>query len=495
MKGKRVNTQAKGHSNTMPEFASIGELSALFHRKELSPVDVVLRLFERIAQWNVQLNAYITLTREEALAAARASELRYRQGTPRGPLDGIPIAIKDNIWTRGVRTTAGSKFLADFIPDRDATVVERLRRAGAVILGKTNLHEFAYGVTTENPHYGATRNPWDLARICGGSSGGSAAAVAAGLCIAALGTDTGGSVRIPSSLCGVVGLKPTFGRVSCYGTVPLAPSFDHVGPITRTVGDAALLLGVMAGRDPADPATLTQPRLKPFDILRELASRLRLRFTKKKPLRLGWPREYFFDRVDEAVLRSIRAAARSFEKMGAVVEEISLPHVFDGDEPSTTMALAEATHVHRAAGWFPQHEADYGEDVRVRLKMGDDIRATAYLAAAEIRRRVRADFDEAFETVDAILAPSVPITAPRLGEAKVMIGGAEETVRSALIRLNRPGNFTGLPAVSIPCGWTASGLPIGLQLIGRAWQEEHLLGVARLFEESHPQLRRRPRLG
>ena len=182
MKGKRVNTQAKGHSNTMPEFASIGELSALFHRKELSPVDVVLRLFERIAQWNVQLNAYITLTREEALAAARASELRYRQGAPRGPLDGIPIAIKDNIWTRGVRTTAGSKFLADFIPDHDATVVERLRRAGAVILGKTNLHEFAYGVTTENPHYGATRNPWDLARICGGSSGGSAAAVAAGLC-------------------------------------------------------------------------------------------------------------------------------------------------------------------------------------------------------------------------------------------------------------------------------------------------------------------------
>jgi len=491
-----VKKQGKTHSNAIAdfEFASIEQLSALFHRRELSPVEVTTLLFERISQLNVQLNAYISVTREGALVAARASEVRYRRGTARGPLDGIPIAIKDNIYTRGVRTTAGSKFLSDFIPDRDATVVERLRRAGAVILGKTNLHEFAYGVTSENPHYGAVRNPWDLSRICGGSSGGSAAAVAAGLCIAALGTDTGGSVRIPSSLCGVVGLKPTFGRVSCYGTVPLAPSFDHVGAIARTVGDAALLLGVMAGGDPGDPATITQPRLKPFENLRELASGLRLRFTKKKPLRLGWPREYFFHHVGEDVLRAIQAAARSFEKMGAVVEEISLPHVSDGDEPSTTMALAEATHVHRAADWFPQHEADYGEDVRVRLKMGDDIRATAYLVAADIRPRVRADFDDAFQTVDAILAPAVPITAPRLGEAKVTIGGAEETVRSALIRLNRPGNFTGLPAISIPCGWTASGLPIGLQLIGRAWQEEHLLGVARLFEESHPELRRRPKI-
>ena len=214
---------------------------------------MVSLLFERISLLNIQLNAYISVTREEALAAARASELRYRRGTARGPLDGIPIAIKDNIWTRGVRTTAGSKFLSDFIPDRDATVVEKLRRAGAVILGKTNLHEFAYGVTTENPHYGAVRNPWDLSRVCGGSSGGSAAAVAAGLCIAALGTDTGGSVRIPSSLCGVVGLKPTFGRVSCYGTVPLAPSFDHVGPIARTVGDAALLLGAWPDAIPPIP--------------------------------------------------------------------------------------------------------------------------------------------------------------------------------------------------------------------------------------------------
>jgi aspartyl-tRNA(Asn)/glutamyl-tRNA(Gln) amidotransferase subunit A len=489
-----VDQRSAGDSKTQAEFFSIEALSGLYSRKELSPVEQVTRFFERISLLNVQLNAYLTITREQAISAARSSEHRFQRGAGRGPLDGIPIAIKDNIWTQGVRTTAGSKFLADFIPRTDSRVVGRLRRAGAIILGKTNLHEFAYGVTSENPHYGAVRNPWDTSRIAGGSSGGSAVAVAAGLCAAALGTDTGGSVRIPAALCGVVGLKPTFGRVSCCGTVPLAPSFDHVGPIARTVGDAALLLGVMAGRDAADAATLAQPRLRPFGSIRELSSRLRPRFTKRHLLRLGWPREYFFDRVADDVRRSVEAAACSFEEMGAIVEEVSLPHVFDGDEPSTTMALAEATHVHRAAGWFPQHEADYGEDVRTRLKMGDDIRAAAYLAALEVRRRVRTDFETALEKVDAIIAPTVPVTAPRLGEAKIEIGGAEETVRSALIRLNRPGNFTGLPAISIPCGWTRAGLPIGLQLLGRAWQEERLLGIARLFEEAHPELRRRPKL-
>lgn len=473
-------------------FASIEELSALLALRQVSPVELAKLFLDRIERHNASLNAYLTVTREQALVEARAAERRLVLRRARGPLDGIPLCVKDNIWTRGVRTTAGSKVLEKFVPEFDATVVSRLRRAGAVLLGKTNLHEFAYGVTTDNPHYGATRNPWDRDRIPGGSSGGTAAAIAAGLCSGGIGTDTGGSIRIPSALCGIVGLKPTYGRVSSRGTVPLAPSLDHVGPMARTVGDAALLFATIAGRDPQDRVTLDQPRFKPFASLRECASRLRPRFTKKRPLRLGRPREYFFENIAPEVMSAVDAAVRSFEKAGAVVDEISMPGVKDGDGPSTSIALAEAAFVHERAGWFPAHSAEYGEDVRKRLEMGRDIRAADYLAALEIRTRVRADFDAVLRRFDAILAPTVPIAAPRIGERATTINGKEEAVRGALIRLNRPANLTGLPAISVPCGWTREGLPIGLQLIGRAWGEEELLVIARLFEEAHPEFRRHP---
>jgi aspartyl-tRNA(Asn)/glutamyl-tRNA(Gln) amidotransferase subunit A len=260
----------------------------------------------------------------------------------------------------------------------------------------------------------------------------------------------------------------------------------------RTVGDAALLLAAMAGRDQLDPTTNDQPRFKPFDSLSELTSRLRPRFTKKRPLRLARPREYFFENIDPEVMRAVDAAARSFEKAGAVVEEISMPRVKDGDAPSTSIALAEATFVHERAGWFPAHSAEYGEDVRKRLEMGRDIRAADYLSALKVRTRVRADFDAVLERVDAILAPTTPIAAPRIGQNTTSINGKEEAVRGALIRLNRPANLTGLPAISLPCGWTRDGLPNGLQLIGHAWGEEQLLVIARLFEETHPEFRRHP---
>ncbi len=354
------------------------------------------------------------------------------------------------------------------------------------------MHEFAYGITTENPHYGAARNPWDVSRTTGGSSGGSAAAIAAGLCVASIGTDTGGSVRIPASLCGITGLKPTFGRVSCFGVVPLAPSFDHVGPLARTSGDAALLLAVIAGRDPADASTISQPQLKSIRNLSEMESRLHLRGSRKPLFTIGWPKDYFFERITADVRRAIDESLKTFVKSGAAIEELSLPHVSDGDEPSTTIAMAEATHVHRSAGWFPAHSADYAEDIRARLQTGGEIRAVDYLAALEVRDRVRQDFDHAFRKVDVIIAPTLPITAPRIGEKMVTTGSGEETVRSALIRLNRPGNFTGLPAISICCGWSAENLPIGLQIIGQKWREEHLLAIARLFEMSHPEFRRRP---
>lgn len=474
-------------------FATITEISVLLAQRKISPVEITEFFLERIEKHNPTLNAYLTVARDSALAAARESEKRIKDKRSRGPLEGVPIALKDNIWTRGIRTTAGAKFLENFVPEEDATVAASLHRAGAILLGKTNLHEFAYGITTNNPHYGATRNPWDTARIPGGSSGGSAAAIAAGLCVASVGTDTGGSIRIPAALCGIVGLKPTFGRVSCRGVVALAPTFDHVGPLARTAADAALILGTIAGRDPLDPVTLSQPRFKSFVDVRQLTQRLRPQFSKKRPLKLGLPREYFFKGLSEDVREAVKSAVQSFEKLGAIVEEVSLPNINDGDDASTFIALAEATHYHQAQGWFPANSAKYGEDVRKRLEMGLDIRAADYIAAREVQNRVRAEFEAALKQVDAIIAPTVPITAPLIGENVVQIESAEEPVRGALIRLNRPANFTGLPAISLPCGWSKNNLPIGLQLIGSAWAEEHLLTIAQLFEQAHPEFRRHPR--
>jgi aspartyl-tRNA(Asn)/glutamyl-tRNA(Gln) amidotransferase subunit A len=473
-------------------FATIAELSVLLARRKISPVEIATLFLDRIEKYNPTLNAYLTITRDAALAAARESEKRIEQKRSRGPLEGIPIALKDNIWTRGIRTTAGSKFLDNFVPEEDATVAARLRRAGAVLLGKTNLHEFAYGVSTNNPHFGPTRNPWDITRIPGGSSGGSAAAIAAGLCVASVGTDTGGSIRIPAALCGIVGLKPTFGRVSCSGVVALAPTFDHVGPLARTAADAALILGIIAGRDALDAATLSQPRFKSFADVRQLQLRLRPQFSKKRPLRLGIPREYFFTGVSEDIREAVKSAVHGFEQLGAVIEEVSLPNINDGDDASTSIALAEAVHYHQSQGWFPAHSAGYGDDVRKRLEMGLDVRAADYLAAREVQQRVRAEFDAVLTRVDAIIAPTTPITAPLIGENVVEIESAEEPVRGALIRLNRPANFAGLPAISLPCGWSEQNLPIGLQLIGRAWDEGHLSVIAQLFEQAHPEFRRHP---
>jgi aspartyl-tRNA(Asn)/glutamyl-tRNA(Gln) amidotransferase subunit A len=467
-------------------------LSELLTRGKVSPVELTEMFLARIAQHDPALHAFITVTREQALDAARKSEKRLRAKRGLGPLDGVPVALKDNIWTSGVRTTAGARFLSDYVPTENATVAAKLARAGTVLLGKTNLHEFAYGVTTGNPRYGVARNPWNTNCIPGGSSGGSAAAIAAGLCAASVGTDTGGSIRIPAALCGIVGLKPTFGSVSVFGVVPLASSLDHVGPLARTVRDAALLFSVIVGADANDATTLLQPKFRPFANLRDMERRLKPQFTKKRPLRLGLPREYFFQNLDGEVRKSVDAAVHEYKRLGAETREISVPHVSEGDDASTTIALAEATHVHQSAGWFPAHAADYSDDVRKRLEMGKDVRAADYLAAQETRKRVRADFEAALANVDAIAAPTVPIPAPGVGVNAVPIGDKEETVRSALIRLNRPANFTGLPAISLPCGRTSGGLPIGLQLIGRAQGEEELLRIALMFEQAHPEFTRRP---
>ena len=467
-------------------FATIEELAALLARRKISPVELTDLFLRRIEQQNPALNAFLTVTAEPALAAARRAEKELLRGRgarrDKSPLLGIPISLKDNLWTRGIRSTAGSKILRDFVPTEDSTATRKLARAGAILLGKTNMNEFAYGIDGANAHYGPTHNPWALDRISGGSSAGSAAAIAAGLCVASLGTDTGGSIRVPSALCGTVGLKPTFGRVSVFGTMPLAPSLDHVGPMARSVADVALLLGSIAGRDPLDPASSARP-VEDY------------RGALKKPLRkfrLGRPREHYWEKLDPEVRRAAETAVREMEKRGAEVREVSLPHLKESLEAGTEISLAEALHVHEATGYFPARAAEYGEEVRQRIESGAKVPAHRYLAGFDVKKRLLAQFEEAFRSVDAVVAPTVPVPAPSIGAESVQIDGEAIGTRPMIVGHSRPANFTGLPAISVPCGFTRDGLPVGLQLIGRAFDESTLLRIANSYERENDWRARRP---
>lgn len=390
----------------------------------------------------------------------------------RGPLHGIPISLKDNIYTKEVRTTGGSKILSRFVPLHDAPVVTSLKKAGAVILGKTNMHEFAYGVTTDNPHFGPTRNPWDLQRIPGGSSGGSAAALAAGLCYGSIGTDTGGSIRIPASLCGVVGLKPGLGRVNTEDVIPLSKTLDVVGPLARSVEDAAFLLA---------------PIFVKGDNGRKILPG-RLSSSRGRRPRLGILKEFFLEVLDPAVEAAFEAALHALKKRGARIKDVSLPQLFESEEAGNQIAWAEATQYHQEAGWFPVHAAEYGDDVRVRLEMGAQVTAVGYLRAMELREQFIKSFHEvlASEGIDAFVAPTTPIPAPRIGEESVFIKGAKHSTRALLLRLNRPANLAGVPAISVPCGLTKNGLPVGLQFIAGWTDEPLLLEIANAFVRECP---------
>jgi aspartyl-tRNA(Asn)/glutamyl-tRNA(Gln) amidotransferase subunit A len=461
-------------------FLSIQEAARLLRRKEISPLDLVEAALARIDRLNPTLNAFITVVPELALRAARIAQREIARGKWKGPLHGIPISLKDNIWTRGIRTTAGSKILADFVPSDDADVAKRLSRAGAILLGKTNMHEFAYGITNENPHFGPARNPWNRERITGGSSGGSAAAIATGMCFASVGTDTGGSIRIPSALCGIVGLKPTFGLVSVAGIVPLAPSLDHAGPLARSVTDACIALEAIAGKYP-------RGTVRPDH--RKLRSLLPKRF------RLGWPEHYFFDRVDAEVRAAVEAAAKVLCSLGGRIEHLPMPRLAGALLPGTNdIALAEATRYHESQGYFPARVGDYGDDVRHRLEQGTQVRALDYLRGLAMKTETEKDFQAAFDRVDAIVAPATAVSATRIGQRDVEIAGETETVRSALVRLNRPANFTGHPAISVPCGFTREGLPVGMQLIGPRWSEARLLAIAFAYEQATVWHKRHPNL-
>jgi len=464
-------------------FASIEEVARLYRKRSISPVEVTKLILARIEQLNPKINAYITVTAELALAQSKKAEAELfaprgrKSHHDRGLLHGIPISLKDNIYTKGIRTTAGSKILKDFVPLHDAEVWAKLQEAGAILVGKANLHEFAYGVTTNNPHYGPTRNPWDLNRIPGGSSGGSAAAVAAGLCYGSIGTDTGGSIRIPSSLCGVVGVKPGVGRVSVEGVVPLSPRLDFVGPLARTVSDAALLLDPIFLRGKKEPSLLLS-RKSPARSLRKI--------------RLGLPKDLFFDVVSDDVYMVFHEAVKELQKEGATVKGISIPLLSETEEAGNHIAWPEATHYHQQAGWFPAHSAEYGEDVWTRLDLGTRISATAYLKALETRDKFIQQFHMTMADagVDAIVAPTTPIAAPLLGEENTRIGKENYPTRALLLRLNRPANLAGIPAISVPCGFTSVGLPVGLQLIGAITDELLLLRIAQVAQALMPVLRR-----
>lgn len=473
-------------------FASIEEIGKLFRKRRLSPVDLTKLMLARIGRLNPKLNAYITVTAELALAQAKKAEAelyapRGRKGhRDRGLLHGIPISLKDNIYTKDIRTTAGSKILKDFVPQRDAVVVSQLKEAGAVILGKTNLHEFAYGVTTNNPHYGPTRNPWDLARIPGGSSGGSAAAVAAGLCYGSIGTDTGGSIRIPAALCGIVGLKPNYRRVSTDGVVPLSKQLDHVGPLARSAADAALLLRAVTQGNYMEGTGFKAPRSCDFQGVNQIRQK------PTKPLHIGIPQDYFWEGIDPEVREIQWRAVEAARRHGVTFHELRCASVHSWTEPSTRIALADATSFHQQSGWFPARAEEYGEDVRTRLKMGLDVLATDYLRALDLRFLAWLQLFGQAGPVQVLAVPANPVAAPLIGQEEVTIGGKSETARAALLRLHRPANFAEVPAVSVPCGFTSGGLPVGLQLIGMTWTEKMLLRLAHAFERAHPPVRRPP---
>jgi len=476
------------------------ELGARYRSGAATPTQAVTEYLARIEALDPGVRAFLTVTREDALRRAAEADARFEAGAPLGPLDGVPIALKDVLCTRGIRTTCGSKILERFVPPYDATVVARIFAAGAVLLGKLNMDEFAMGSSTEHSAFFTTHNPWDLARVPGGSSGGAAAAVAAGMAALALGTDTGGSIRQPAAFSGVLGMKPTYGRVSRYGVIAFASSLDQVGPFARDAEDAALMLGVIAGADPMDATAIDVPVP---DYRAALGRGI-------EGLRLGVPAEYFMDGMDPEVERAVRVAIATLEKLGARTEPVSLPHTEYGLAAYYVIAPAEASsnlarydgvkYGLRAPGardlidmYSKTRAAGFGAEVKRRVMLGTYVLSAGYYdayygQAQKVRTLVRRDFEQAFARVDLIVAPTTPGVAFKMGER-------EDPLQMYLNDIfTIPVNLAGLPGVSIPGGFTQAGLPIGLQLIAPAFDEATLLRAAHAYQTVTDWHTRRPPL-
>ncbi len=447
------------------------EAAAALRARRVSSVELTTDALQGIERHDAALRAFITATPERAFARARKADEELAGGEDRGPLHGIPIAVKDLFLTAGVRTTGGSRIYDAYVPGHDAAVVERLTAAGVVSLGKTNMHECAYGITSANPHYGAVRNPWNQQHSPGGSSGGSGAAVAAGMVLAAMGSDTGGSIRIPAAFCGTVGLKPTYGRVSRFGALPLGYSLDHMGPLTRSVRDAAIVLNAIAGYDRRDETSSRRP--VPDYVPKDDCS--------IRGLAIGVPENFYFERLDSEVEAAVRGAITRAEALGAELKPVRVPDMDAVNAVSRVVLLAEASAV-----WEPHlgKREMFGTDVLALFDQGRLIPATDYVNAQRLRRRMRREFDELWRTVDCLITPTTPNLAPPIGQRTVQLGGREEDVRLATTRLLRGINLLGYPALSIPCGVSRSGLPIGLQIIGARFEEELVLRIGAALEDA-----------
>ncbi|HEX9266187.1 MAG TPA: amidase [Candidatus Limnocylindria bacterium] len=444
---------------------TLEDAAARVRDRRVSPAELTEACLARIEAVEPRLNAFVTVTAEVARAQAREATDEIAAGRYRGPLHGIPVAVKDLFATKGIRTTAGSRILADWVPEADATVVRKLREAGAVLLGKLGLHEFAYGISSVNPHFGDVRNPWDTTKIPGGSSGGSAVAVVAGEAYAALGSDTGGSIRIPASLCGCVGLKPTFGRASLFGAVPLAWSLDHPGPLARTVRDIAVVTAAIAGYDPRDPISADRPAP---DFLAGIEE-------GPHKLRVGVPTDHVWGECDPAIATAVRAAIEALARAGAEILEIRWPRAAAYAKAASAVLGVEARAYHE--GTFPGRSAEYGPLVRARLASQGDVDADTYARSMRLLLEARGGAaDRDLDGVDVLAMPTVPARAWTIAEAKEIARPSEWT------RITRIFDLTGQPAISIPCGMDPDGVPVGLQLAARMWDEGAVLRAARAYE-------------
>jgi aspartyl-tRNA(Asn)/glutamyl-tRNA(Gln) amidotransferase subunit A len=452
---------------------TLRQASDLVRRREASPVELTQACLNRIDKYNKSINAFITITREQALATAREMENEQKSGKSRGPLHGIPIALKDNIDTAGIRTTAASGVFKDRVPAEDAEVVVRLKKAGAILLGKLNLHEFALGGTSAVTYFGPVHNPWNLDRVPGGSSGGSAAAIAADLCIGSLGTDTGGSIRIPASHCGIVGFKPTYGRVSNRGVIPMAWSLDHVGPMCKTVEDAALMLNVIAGYDELDPVSMDVP-------VTDYSRAIRMPTSK---FRVGVPRSPFFDNLDPEVAKAVESAIDVLRKLTANVKDVQIPAA--GNIADVWNPEIYAYH----APWITKTPELYQSATRNLIQRAGDGRSAAYAQARHQLDVVRRDIKKVFASVDVLITPTqrtpAGLIVPAPGAAA---GGGGGIVNTGAF------DMYGLPTISIPCGFTSSGLPIGLQISGAHFAEPTVIALAHAYEQATEWHKRRPNL-
>jgi aspartyl-tRNA(Asn)/glutamyl-tRNA(Gln) amidotransferase subunit A len=446
-------------------------ISEAVKRRELTAVAVTESALDRIGRLNDTLRAFITVTRDEALAAASEVDRKVAAGEAANlPLAGVPVAIKDSFWTKGIKTTGGTKVLANFIPSEDATAVARLKAAGCVVVGKSLMHEMAYGFTSQNKHYGDCRNPWNTALIPGGSSGGNAVALATGMVLGAVGGDTGGSNRQPAALCGIVGMKVTYGRVSRYGGIPLSWSMDTVGPMTRNVADAAAMLRVMAGHDPKDPATRR-------DMVPDYEQSLNAGL---KGLKIGVPHNRFMERMEPEVGSAIQEALEVLKRQGATLVDVSFPSLDAVVGAHRAIIFSEASAAHEKM--VREHAGLFADDVHINLMGGLFLTATQYLAAQQARRKIIAAYREIWTRFDLLVTPSTPIVATKIGATSVTLGGVDIPLVRAFLDVTLPFNLTGQPAISIPCGFTKASLPIGLQLVGRPFEEAKVFQAAAAYE-------------